>query len=114
MKHKRINVCLYARDTFSENYLKNLLKTDPHITLVDQPEMADVIVLQVDLLSTTERKILEALTQHGTIAKVAAALRYSPATVKSRLSRIYAKLRVKTAPQAIAFAMKYGLIQWKE
>lgn len=114
MMRKTITVRIYACDNFTLGYLKNLLKTDSNIVLVDTPQAADVTVIQENLLSPTEQKILQAITKHGTISKVAATLNYSPSAVKVYLSRIYSKLKVKTAPQAISFAMKYGLIQLED
>lgn len=114
MKRKSITVRIFARDDFESGYIKNLLKTDPKVVPVDPPHPADVTLVQVDLLTPTEQKILQALAKHGTVSKVAANLSYSPCTVKVYLSRIYSKLKVKTAPQAVAFAMKYGLIELED
>lgn len=113
MLRKPITVRIYTRDPFIARYLINLLKTDPNVLVVKPPSSAAATILQEDLLTPTERKFLQSLARHGTIAKVASILSYSPNTVKTYLSRIYAKLGVKTAPQAIAFAMHYGLIYFE-
>jgi DNA-binding NarL/FixJ family response regulator len=111
MKRKRIAVCVYSNDDFTADFIQNFLTTNPHIKIVDSLWTADAVVVQTDLLTTAEKKILQALAQHGNIAKVAAATNYSHGTVKVYLSRIYRKLKVKTAPQAIAVAFALGLIR---
>jgi len=111
---RKISVRIYARDDFALNYIKNRLKSDPNIIIVKPPRPAIATVIQEDLLSPAERKILKSLAEHGTTSRVAANLNYSLGTVKVYLSRIYSKLKVKTAPQAIAFAVKYGLIELED
>ncbi len=85
--------------------------TNPHIKIVDNPWASDTAIFQTNLLTPAEKKILQALSQFGSIAKVAEATNYSHGTVKVYLSRIYRKLKVKTAPQAIAVALSLGLIR---
>lgn len=114
MVMRKITVRIYARDGLALNYIKNLLKADPNIVIVKPPRLASVTIVQDDLLSPAKQKVLQALAKHGTISKVAASLHYSPGTVKVYLSRIYSKLKVKTATQAVALAMKYGLIKLED
>ncbi len=111
MKKKHIAVCVYARDDFTADFIKNFLMTNPHIKIVDSLWGADAVIIQTDLLTSAEKKILQALAQYGNISEVAAATNYSPGAVKVYLSRIYRKLKVKTAPQAIAVAFSLGLIR---
>jgi len=47
----------------------------------------------------------------GSIDAVAEKLLYHRSSVKRKLCRIYGKLRVKSAPQAVAVAMRLGLIK---
>jgi len=112
-KGRKIIVHIYTRKDFTANYLKNFLSTDPNFDPLLKPgdEPPDAVVIEEGLLSEVERKILKALVEHGSIQKAAAALHYSPSTVKTYLSRIYKRLKVKTAYQAIAFAIKYGFIE---
>lgn len=114
MKRKRIAVHVYAKDDFFSDFIANFLKTNPNIVPVPPSQPADAVIIQSDLLSPAEQKVLQALAKHGTILKVAEVLHYSPDTVKVYLSRIYSKLKVKTAPQAVAIAMKYGLIRLED
>ena len=111
MKKKHIAVCVYARDDFIADFIKNFLLTNPHIKIVDNLWASDAVIIQTDLLTPAEKKILQALAQFGSIPKIAAATNYSPGAVKVYLSRIYRKLKVKTAPQAIAVAFSLGLIR---
>ena len=111
MRKKHITVCVHARDDFTADFIKNFLLTNPHIKIVDSLWASDAVISQTDLLTPAEKKILQSLAQHGNISKVAAATNYSPSTVKVYLSRIYRKLKVKTAPQAIAVAFSLGLIR---
>jgi DNA-binding CsgD family transcriptional regulator len=111
MEKKPISVCVYARDDFTTDFIKNFLMTNPHIKIVDNLWAADAVIAQTELLTPSEKKILQALAQHGNISKVASKNNYSPSTVKVYLSRIYRKLKVKTAPQAIAVALSLGLIR---
>jgi len=112
-RERKITVSVYARDNLIANYLKNLLSTDPNILPTFEPrsEPPSAVVVESGLLSEVEQRVLKALIQHGSIAEVAAALHYSPSTVKTYLSRIYKKLKVKTACQAVAFAIRYRLIE---
>lgn len=109
---QKIIVYIYTREDFTAHYIKNFLSTDPNFVPLLQPgdEPPDAVIIEEGLLSETERKILKALVKNGSIQKVADALHFSPSTVKTYLSRIYKRLKVKTAYQAIAFAIKYRLI----
>ena len=111
MKKKHIAVCVYARDDFTADFIRNFLMTNPHIKIVDSLWASDAVIIQTDLLTPAEKKILQERAQRGNISKVAAETNYSPGTVKVYLSRIYRKLKVKTAPQAIAVAFALGLIR---
>jgi len=114
MKRKPIAVHVYAKDDLISDFLTNFLKTKPNIIPVPPSQPADAAIIQADLLSPAEQKVLQALAKYGTVLKVAEALHYSRGTVKVYLSRIYSKLKVKTAPQAVAIAMKYGLIRLED
>ncbi|MFA0784393.1 hypothetical protein [Fervidibacter sacchari] len=95
MKKKHITVCVYARDDFTADFIKNFLLTNPHIKIVDNPWASDAVIIQTDLLTPAEKKILQALAQRGNIFKVAAATNYSPGAVKVYLSRIYRNSKSK-------------------
>jgi DNA-binding CsgD family transcriptional regulator len=71
---------------------------------------ADLVIVEEGLLTPTEQKILHALVELGTLKAVAEHLHYHPATVKRYLRSICRKLKVKTAPQATALAVRLGLI----
>ena len=61
-------------------------------------------------LTVTEVRTLEMLRDGATNPDIARAMSVSPNTVKSRLSRIYEKLSVTSRTQAVAEALRRGLI----
>jgi len=62
-------------------------------------------------LTSTERRVLEALSQHDTIEEAAQALCLSYGTVRKHLEHIYFKLDVHSLHRAIAVALRCGLIR---
>lgn len=77
----------------------------------DSVDEADVILVEEGLLTQTEQKIVNALAKYGSISDVAQALFYHPTTVKRCLSRIYQKLKVKSASQAICVLFRLGFLK---
>ena len=61
-------------------------------------------------LTVTEVRTLEMLRDGASNPDIARAMSVSPNTVKSRLSRIYEKLSVTSRTQAVAEALRRGLI----
>lgn len=111
----RITVAVYARNDVVAGFIKaQLLKADPNIVFFDPPAQADAVIIDEKLLTPTEKKILKAYAKFGKIEEVATAENYTYATVKRYLSRIYTKLRVKGGAQAVAFALRYQLIDLEE
>ena len=108
---RRIKVAIYAKNPIAAASLQHCLSAHPHIAITDTADLADVALVENGLLTPTERKILHALVQHGTAKAVAQALDYHPATVKRTLCRIYKKLKVKSAPQAVAVAFRWRLLR---
>ncbi len=112
---RRITVAIYARNDVVDGFIKaQLLKANPNFVLVDPPAQADAVIIDAQLLTPTEKKILKAYAKFGKIKEVARAENYSYATVKRYLSRIYTKLKVKSGTQAVAFALRYQLIDLEE
>lgn len=62
------------------------------------------------LLTAKERQVLGRLAQGESNAEIAEALYISPATVKSHLTSIYAKLDVRTRAEATSRAVALGLL----
>jgi len=109
---RQIKVTILARDEFVKAYIKDRLRDDPNLSFCDTPSPdADVFIVEQPLLTQTEQKILQAIAELGSIEAVAEKLLYHRSTVKRKLCRIYGKLRVKSAPQAVAVAMRLGLIK---
>lgn len=62
-------------------------------------------------LSNREQQVLELLATGRSTREIAEALGLGDETVKSHLSRIYAKLKANDRVQAVVTAMRYGLVR---
>ncbi|MFN3422953.1 MAG: helix-turn-helix transcriptional regulator [Armatimonadota bacterium] len=88
------------------------MRNAPNISFCDTSTLnADAFIVEQSLLTPTEQKVLQALAELGSIDDVSKNLRYHSSTVKRKLCRIYKKLKVKSAPQAVAVGMRLGLIK---
>ena len=61
-------------------------------------------------LSTREQEVLEELAAGKSTKEIAESLNLGDETVKSHLSRIYAKLKANDRVQAVVIAMRHGLV----
>ncbi|WP_410648596.1 response regulator transcription factor [Amycolatopsis sp. cmx-4-54] len=61
-------------------------------------------------LTERERQIVTAVAQGGTNAEIGAALHLSEATVKTHITRIFAKLDAANRVQLTIFAYEAGLV----
>ncbi len=107
---RKIKVAFCFHNPANLAYIQNRLK-DPLIAFTESLPKADVVIAEADLLTPAERKILRALAEYGTVQEIADALHYHPATIRRYLCRIYKKLGVKSAAQAIAKAFRLGLLR---
>jgi DNA-binding NarL/FixJ family response regulator len=67
-------------------------------------------VEQLERLSPREREVLRHLAEGRTNEEIAADLLLSPATVKTHVSRLLAKLELRDRIQAVVFAYESGLV----
>jgi DNA-binding CsgD family transcriptional regulator len=107
---QQLTVVIFCRNPLATSLIKQVLP--PEFFIVKEPPSlgADLFIVEEGLLTPTEQKILHALVELGTLKAVAEHLHYHPATVKRYLRSICRKLKVKTAPQATALAVRLGLI----
>jgi DNA-binding NarL/FixJ family response regulator len=61
-------------------------------------------------LSKTELKLLKVLAEGATNREIAERMYWSETTVKRKLSEVFQKLGVSNRAQAVAVAMRHGLI----
>jgi DNA-binding NarL/FixJ family response regulator len=61
-------------------------------------------------LTKREKEILQSLTQGNSHKMIAASLNIEILTVRNHLRHIYEKLRVHSGTEAVAIALKYGLV----
>lgn len=105
-----LTVVIFCRNPLAAALIKQVLPPEFFIVKESPSLDADLFIVEEGLLTPLERRILSALVELGTIKAVAEHLYYNPTTIKRYLCRIYKKLRVKTAPQSTALAVRLGLI----
>jgi NarL family two-component system response regulator LiaR len=76
----------------------------------EREEQRDALAL-LDDLTERERQILQLLAQGKRNDDIAAELFISPQTVQTHVRNILGKLRVHSKLEAVAFAVKHGVIQ---
>jgi DNA-binding NarL/FixJ family response regulator len=84
----------------------------PHLTktLIDEVRQGEPEV-EVSALSKRERQILQMVANGKTTKEVARDLGISPHTVKTHLERIFEKLGANDRAQAVAMAIRMGLVR---
>ena len=65
---------------------------------------------QTPRLSPRERQVLSLLVEGRTQAEIAEALQISPATAKTHIARLYAKLQARNRSQALLTVAREGLL----
>lgn len=109
---RQIRIAILTRDPFTKAYIKDKLRDDPIFHFCETYSSdVDASILEQPLLSPAEQEILQALADLGTIEAISKSLQYHPSTVKRKLCGVYKKLKVKNGPQAVAVAMRLGLIK---
>lgn len=77
---------------------------------VTEPQLAQAPAGPVTDLSPREKEVLNALVEGLSYKMIAARLSISFETVRSHIKRIYEKLRVHNNTEAVAKALKIGLV----
>ncbi len=106
-----MRVVVWARTEKDVAYIKYLLSQSKDISFCDDPMQANAVIVDTKLLTTTEKEVLKALADYGSVEEVAAKTFRAKATVKKHLCSARKKLKAKTNIQAVAFALCYGLIR---
>jgi DNA-binding NarL/FixJ family response regulator len=105
-----MKVAVLARTEKDVAYIKYLLSQGQEIDFCDDPLQADAVIVDTELLTPTEKEVLKALADYGSVEEVAAKTFRAKATVKKHLCSARKKLKAKTNIQAIAFALRYRFI----
>lgn len=107
----KVRVVIQARDEIIGAFLREKLRDIRDIEIV-QPQTPSIegCVVDSELLTSAEQRVLHAFLTHDRAADVAKYLYITPDTVKKHLQHIYAKLGVKSLHRAILCAMKLGLL----
>jgi len=76
----------------------------------DYPPDVEGAIIQADLLTFTEKRVLRAFFRHDRVKEVAEELYIASDTVKKHLKHIYQKLGVYSSHRALVKAMELGLL----
>ena len=79
-------------------------------TFIEEVRMADPDAPRTAPLSKREREILQKVADGATTRQVATELGISPHTVKTHLERIFEKLSANDRAQAVAIAIRTGIV----
>jgi DNA-binding NarL/FixJ family response regulator len=84
------------------------------------PEIGDTMRLQllrktsdsesIDILSSRQREILQAIAEGRTTREIADLLSISPKTVETHRSQLMQKLEIRDVPGLVRYAIRHGLI----
>jgi DNA-binding NarL/FixJ family response regulator len=84
------------------------------------PEIGDTMRLQllrrtpdsesIDILSSRQREILQAIAEGRTTREIAELLSISPKTVETHRSQLMQKLEIRDVPGLVRYAIRHGLI----
>lgn len=110
MKRKQVQVI--ARDSILAGYLKEKLKADPTIEVVDisRDVTVDAVIAEVPLLTRTECELLQAIADHGSVKAAAQAIHRSEDTVKNHMKAIRVKLDVHSTLEAVVWGFRAGVL----
>jgi len=109
---ERIKVVVWARNPLHQAYLLEVMATIPMVEIIS-PQQADedtAVVVEKQILTEGEKRVLRAFCHCEGVKVVAAKLGISPATVKKHLEHIYSKLGVSSLHRALITALQMGLI----
>lgn len=102
---------IWARDPVSEAFLREQVRAGQYVQIVERsaPDVEGAII-QADLLTFTEKRVLRAFFRHDRVKEVAEELYIASDTVKKHLKHIYQKLGVYSSHRALVKAMELGLL----
>ncbi len=109
-----LQVILLTRDPLVEAYLRHQLRTLPDLTCTCvscQEEHPDAVIIDSQLLTPSEQRVLQACAKYDRLSEVAAESCLTEATVKKHLCHIYTKLGRHSLHRALLCAIRWGLIE---
>lgn len=107
-----VKVIIWASDPMTEAFLREQVRTVRSLQIVEKDATkTQGAIIQADLLTATEQRVLNTFLRYDRVKQVAEALYVSPDTVKKHLKHIYRKLGVSSLHRALVMAKDLGLLQ---
>lgn len=112
---RKVRVCVYAHDEFIGAYVREQLQSLHGIEVAPPNDLpSEAALIETDILTEAECRVLEAFTQLDTTRQVAKTLYLSENTVRTHLRNIYSKLHVHSLHRALLLALRWGLIRCQD
>lgn len=113
MRENCVHVCVYSINQVHEELIHRVLSTCQAIKIIPPPrfQAVDAEVLEEGYLSKAELEALQAVANWGRVSVAARKLHRAPTTLKSQLRSVREKIGVATTVEAVAWALRRGLIR---
>jgi DNA-binding CsgD family transcriptional regulator len=121
----KLRIYLGIVDAAERHRLRDLLRQDPEIVFVSEPEEADVVLDDADatrpltgprpaeagaVLTAREHEVLRLMAEGLGNKAIAAALHISSHTAKYHVASVLAKLDVRSRTEAVTKGLREGLL----
>ena len=117
MQFSKRKVALCCEDPMLQDYLRRVLEQCPTLEVICSPpspppaEPLDAAIVSHNCLTPTEVAVLQRVADCGSVREAARALYRSETTLKRELAAVRGKLGVATTLQAVAWAIRQGIIR---